>query len=168
MFFELDDRVLCYIAVYLLHAWIEQSTIAVISSIASRSTIKEFFLSVMRKLLQATTEAGSQDGESNGSAEDGPLSRKCIFMDLALSLTQGLDQEAVLLLFTTAKPALQVGYRALGRLDSVCLRLCLCHHLRCASIPVQDSDQRVQKKAYKLLARILKVRNGPAFLAHSS
>ncbi len=36
------------------------------------------------------------------------LSHRCVFMDLALSLVEGLDSEALGMLFTTTKPALQV------------------------------------------------------------
>lgn len=109
-----------------------QLTIAAIASISDKQTVKSFFVAIMKKLLQATVEASTPSSEAEPGAmqvdapkpEESPTARRCVFMDLALSLVNGLDNEALGMLFSTAKPALQ------------------------------DNDAAVQKKAYKVLASI--------------
>ncbi|KAG0609787.1 hypothetical protein M758_7G013900 [Ceratodon purpureus] len=106
-----------------------QLTIAAIASISDKQTVKSFFVAIMKKLLQATVEASTpaEPGAMQVDApkpEESPTARRCVFMDLALSLVNGLDDEALGMLFSTARPALQ------------------------------DNDAAVQKKAYKVLASI--------------
>ena len=109
-----------------------QLTIAAIASISDKQTCKSFFVAIMKKLLQATVEASAPPSEAEPCAmqvdapkpEESPIARRCVFMDLALSLVNGLDDEALGMLFSTARPALQ------------------------------DTDAAVQKKAYKVLASI--------------
>lgn len=109
-----------------------QLTIAAIASISNKQIVKSFFVAIMKKLLQATVEASTPASEAEPGTmqvdapkpEESPTARRCIFMDLALSLVNGLDDEALEMLFSTARPALQ------------------------------DNDAAVQKKAYKVLASI--------------
>jgi ribosomal RNA-processing protein 12 len=107
-----------------------QLTIAAIASISDKQTVQSFFVAIMKKLLQATVEAASTPAESDAmkidppKAEESPTALRCVFMDLALSLVNGLDDEALGMLFSTARPGLQ------------------------------DKDAAVQKKAYKVLASI--------------
>lgn len=115
-----------------------QATIGDFASISTRKTVKEFFLTIMQKLLKATKEAselvrpkGQDSMELSGpSKEESASTRRCIFMDLALSLLKGLDDEAVGILFTSIKPTLQ------------------------------DVDGSVQKKGYKVLASLCKEHAG--------
>nr|PNR59348.1 hypothetical protein PHYPA_002139 [Physcomitrium patens] len=109
-----------------------QITIAAIASISDPQTVKSFFVAIMKKLLQATVEASTPASAPEPGAmqvdapkpDESPTSRRCVFMDLALSLVGGLDDEALGMLFSTARPALQ------------------------------DTDAAVQKKAYKVLSSI--------------
>ncbi|KAG0554229.1 hypothetical protein KC19_12G074700 [Ceratodon purpureus] len=106
-----------------------QLTIAAIASISDKQTVQSFFVGIMNKLLKATVEA-STPAESDAmevdppKGEESPTALRCVFMDLALSLVNGLDDEALGVLFSTARPALK------------------------------DKDAAVQKKAYKVLASI--------------
>ncbi|KAL3700630.1 hypothetical protein R1sor_018652 [Riccia sorocarpa] len=119
-----------------------QATIASIASISDPQTVKNFFIAIMKKLLQATKEAGKPKDKQDsmqvdsGNAEETPTSRRCVFMDLALSLVRGLDEEALSMLYESAVPALQ------------------------------DKEGLVQKKAYKILASICKEK--PDFLSRKS
>ena len=107
-----------------------QLTVAAIASISDKQTVQSFFVAIMKKLLQATVEVASTPAESDAmeidppKAEESPTALRCVFMDLALSLVNGLDDEALGVLFSTARPGLQ------------------------------DKDAAVQKKAYKVLASI--------------
>lgn len=118
-----------------------QVTIGELASVSEKKVVKDFFVSIMQKLLKATKEAG-ETGRPKGpepmdlsgpKKEETASSKRCIFMDLALSLLQGLDDESVGVLFTAIKPTLQ------------------------------DVDGSVQKKGYKVLAGLCKVHTG--FLA---
>jgi len=110
-----------------------QATIADIASVSDKEVVKQFFISAMQKLLKVTQEATKSlharkssmevDGSNN---EQTAASTRAQLLDLALSLLQGLDVEAVNMLFAATKPALQ------------------------------DDEGLVQKKAYKVLASILK------------
>ncbi|KAI5064175.1 hypothetical protein GOP47_0020845 [Adiantum capillus-veneris] len=118
-----------------------QSTIGDVASISQKKVVKDFFISIMQKLLKATKEAGDNThlkgiepmDISGPGKEESVSSKRCIFMDLALSLLRGLDDESVSVLFTAAKPTLQ------------------------------DNDGSVQKKGYKVLAGLCKEHTG--FLA---
>ncbi|EFJ18450.1 hypothetical protein SELMODRAFT_178120 [Selaginella moellendorffii] len=90
-----------------------QAAIGAFASISSKATVQKFFRTVMEKLLEATKDTNAKE-------------RRCMFMDLALSLVGGLDHKGLSALFAVAKPALQ------------------------------DPDSGVQKKGYKVLAGILK------------
>ncbi|CAM6087178.1 unnamed protein product [Calypogeia fissa] len=109
-----------------------QDTIASIASISDGQTVKSFFIGIMKKLLQATKEAATPKVKQDvmevdsTNSEESATSRRCVFMDLALSLITGLDEEALGMLLTTAIPALQ------------------------------DKDGAVQKKAYKIISIICK------------
>ncbi|KAH7365818.1 hypothetical protein KP509_18G047800 [Ceratopteris richardii] len=111
-----------------------QSTIGAMASISEKKIVKNFFVSIMQKLLKATKEAsdsvnlkGTEPMDLSGPGkEESPSSKRCIFMDLAMSLMQGLDDESVNVLFSAVKPTLQ------------------------------DGDGSVQKKGYKVLAGLCK------------
>ncbi|KAL2650995.1 hypothetical protein R1flu_019123 [Riccia fluitans] len=109
-----------------------QATIASIASISDQQTVKNFFIAIMKKLLQAMKDAGKPKDKQDsmqvdsGNAEETPTSRRCVFMDLALSLIRGLDEEALNMLYESAVPALQ------------------------------DKEGLVQKKAYKIISSICK------------
>ncbi|MCO5571960.1 hypothetical protein L7F22_025711 [Adiantum nelumboides] len=115
-----------------------QSAIGDLASISQKKVVKDFFVNIMQKLLKATKEAGdSTDLKgtepmdiSGPGKEESPSSKRCIFMDLALSLLGGLDDESVGVLFTAIKPTLQ------------------------------DTDGSVQKKGYKVLAGLCKEHPG--------
>eukprot|EP00250_Pteridium_aquilinum_P028638 c37528_g1_i1 orf=673-4578(-) len=118
-----------------------QATIGELASISEKKIVRDFFVSIMQKLLKATKEAGDnarvKGAEpmdiSGPKKEESASSNRCIFMDLALSLLRGLDDESVGVLFTAIKPTLQ------------------------------DGDGSVQKKGYKVLAGLCKEHTG--FLA---
>ncbi|KAJ7533387.1 hypothetical protein O6H91_13G046200 [Diphasiastrum complanatum] len=110
-----------------------QATIEAFASISDKATVKNFFVAIMQKLLKATkgaTEASegfaSHMQVEGASVLEEPTLQRCVFMDLALSLIQGLDDEALGMLYSAAKPGLQ------------------------------DTNGTVQKKAYKVLASICK------------
>ncbi|BFI25857.1 ribosomal RNA-processing protein 12 [Marchantia polymorpha subsp. ruderalis] len=119
-----------------------QATIASIASVSDQQTVKNFFIAIMKKLLQATKDAvkpkDKQDAMQvdTASVDETATSRRCVFMDLALSLIKGLDEEALTMLYETAVPALQ------------------------------DKEGLVQKKAYKIIASICKANED--FLAKKS
>ncbi|GBG72256.1 hypothetical protein CBR_g11186 [Chara braunii] len=120
-----------------------QQTIDAFASVADPATIKSFFMSVMEKLVEALKEAASAktaadgdaamqvDGESNKA--EIATTRRCTFMELAVSLVQGLDDESLHVLYRTAR------------------------------VGIQDSDFSVQKKSYKLLAKMYELKG--AFMA---
>lgn len=110
-----------------------QATIADMASVADKAVVNHFFIRAMQKLLKVTQEATKSgharkssmevDGSNN---EQTAASTRAQLLDLAVSLLQGLDVEAVNMLFAATKPALQ------------------------------DDEGLVQKKAYKVLVGILK------------
>eukprot|EP00850_Spirogloea_muscicola_P022198 SM000282S10601 [mRNA] locus=s282:83628:97088:+ [translate_table: standard] len=109
-----------------------QDTIAALASISPREVVRLYFVEIMRRLLAATMEASDA---SNHTSDNDPMqtdvatsafARRCTLMDLALALSKGLDEESTDMLLSSAKPALK------------------------------DGDALVQKKAYKLLAQLLK------------
>ncbi|XP_059075817.1 uncharacterized protein LOC131047356 isoform X2 [Cryptomeria japonica] len=111
-----------------------QATIADIASVSDKSLIKDFFITAMQKLLKVTQEAARsvQARTSSSMLIDGSngvanaTSTRAQLLDLAASLLEGLDAECVSMLFIATKPALQ------------------------------DNEGMVQKKAYKVLANILR------------
>ncbi|KAH9289085.1 hypothetical protein KI387_033202, partial [Taxus chinensis] len=110
------------------------ATIADIASVSDKSVIKDFFITVMQKLLKVTREAARSVQARTSSSMlidspndvENPALTRAQLLDLAVSLLQGLDAESVSMLFVATKPALQ------------------------------DEEGMVQKKAYKVLASILK------------
>jgi ribosomal RNA-processing protein 12 len=113
------------------------------ASVADPAQVRTFAETMMVKLLEATRDAEKERGVAktpgdaapmsvDGSAAPSPTARRCTFMELAVALTPGMDDVSVSALYRAAKPA------------------------------VMDSEAPVQKKAYKLLARLCELR--PAFL----
>eukprot|EP00850_Spirogloea_muscicola_P013416 SM000091S24574 [mRNA] locus=s91:123792:137528:+ [translate_table: standard] len=108
-----------------------QDTIAALASISPREVVRLYFVEIMRRLLAATKEASDASAQAGDNVPmqidvtDSASARRCTFMDLALALSKGLDEESTDMLLSSAKPALK------------------------------DGDALVQKKAYKLLAQLL-------------
>eukprot|EP00958_Prasinococcus_capsulatus_P010793 scaffold1057_cov459-Prasinococcus_capsulatus_cf.AAC.2 len=91
------------------------------SLIADKDTLHTFFLTVLKRLLEAIAEAPTVgDGMQEDSYE-----KQATYMELALAMVEGLDVSAVAKLNRAVKPMLI------------------------------SSDARVQKKAYKLMHRLL-------------
>eukprot|EP00252_Welwitschia_mirabilis_P010186 TRINITY_DN23354_c0_g1_i1.p1 TRINITY_DN23354_c0_g1~~TRINITY_DN23354_c0_g1_i1.p1 ORF type:complete len:1288 (-),score=292.56 TRINITY_DN23354_c0_g1_i1:436-4299(-) len=95
-----------------------QVTIAEFASISDKKVVMQFFTKIMKKLLEATQNA--IDSEQKNSELRAQL------LDLAASLVQSLNVDALITLFAAIKPALQ------------------------------DKDGGVQKKAYKVLGHMMK------------
>eukprot|EP00850_Spirogloea_muscicola_P009487 SM000053S17444 [mRNA] locus=s53:449406:462681:+ [translate_table: standard] len=108
-----------------------QDTIAALASVSPREVVRLYFVEIMRRLLAVTIEASDASAHASDGVPmqtdvtDSASARRCTFMDLALALSKGLDEESTDMLLSSAKPALK------------------------------DNDALVQKKAYKLLAQLL-------------
>lgn len=98
------------------------ATIRSFSLVTDKKVLGTFFRSVMKKLVKAA--AGETNGDEAISTEGGSTvaERRCTFMELALALAGGLDEGTIPVLYKACKPALM------------------------------ESEVRVQKKGYKLLA----------------
>ncbi|XP_026438631.1 RRP12-like protein [Papaver somniferum] len=113
-----------------------QSTISEFASIADKKDIQWSFTRTMKRLLKVTKESlESEKSKKSSSMEVDPVNElspkaaRAQLLDLAVSHLPGLDPEAVKLLNTSIRPALE------------------------------DSEGLLQKKAYKILSIILKHRN---------
>jgi ATP-dependent Clp protease adapter protein ClpS len=78
---------LCYFTTLLnndnhAYSWLLQETIAAIASISDQQTVMNFFIAIMKKLLQATKEATAPKVKQDGmevdstSSEDSATSRR--------------------------------------------------------------------------------------------
>ncbi|KAK9815144.1 hypothetical protein WJX73_008694 [Symbiochloris irregularis] len=116
------------------------AAIGAYACVAEPEIVASFFRAVMQKLIKATHDANGTEApaglQQNGSlaqVETGsPTERRCTYLDLGLCLAPGLDDRALHVLVTAALPALQ------------------------------ERDQALQKRAYKLLAHACNAR-GPAY-----
>ncbi|MCL7022506.1 hypothetical protein MKW94_005403 [Papaver nudicaule] len=113
-----------------------QSTISEFASIADIKDAKWSFTRTMKKLLKVTQEASESEKSKKSSSmevdsvnELSPKAARAQLMDLAVSHLPGLDPEAVKLLNTSIRSALE------------------------------ESEGLLQKKAYKILSLILKHRD---------
>ncbi|KAI3965357.1 hypothetical protein MKX01_042838 [Papaver californicum] len=113
-----------------------QSTVSEFASIADKKDIQWSFMRTMKRLLKVTKESlesekskKSSSMEVDSVSELSPKAARAQLLDLAVSHLPGLDPEAVKLLNTSIRPALE------------------------------DSEGLLQKKAYKILSIILKHRD---------
>ena len=98
------------------------ATVEAIALVTPADALDGFFKQVLRKLLEATAEAS--DGNKSAEENSAAATRQGIFVELAMSLSEGLPAEATAMLLRGSRPLL--------------------------SAPAAS----VQKKAYKLLARL--------------
>ncbi|KAK9818389.1 hypothetical protein WJX72_011834 [[Myrmecia] bisecta] len=109
-------------------------TIAAYAAIADAQTVSAFFRTVIKKLIKVAEDEKAEVPPPDMVREGGdtPSARRCTFLELALCLAPGLDTSGIDVLYKAAKPCLQ------------------------------ERDQAVQKKAYRVLAYICEQR--PDFL----
>ncbi|KAJ4816277.1 RRP12-like protein [Rhynchospora pubera] len=108
-----------------------QPVICDLASISDKKVVRKVFIDSMKELLSLTKEvvnAKQNDSESMqiDDQSDARNLRRGLLLDFAASLLPGLDAKEIDLLFSAVKPIMQ------------------------------DSDEKIQKKAYKTLSVILK------------
>ncbi|KAK9863569.1 hypothetical protein WJX84_009478 [Apatococcus fuscideae] len=111
--------------------------ISAYAALCEPQTLADPFRNTIRTLIKIATDAAAELPASDAVTAGGenPSERRCTFLDLALYLSSGLDASAIAILYKAIKPILQ------------------------------ERDQAVQKKAYKLLAHMCEQRQD--FLADS-
>ncbi|KAK9864417.1 hypothetical protein WJX84_009705 [Apatococcus fuscideae] len=104
--------------------------ISAYAAISEPQTLAEPFRNTVRTLIKIATDAAAELPAADAVTAGGENAseRRCTFLDLALYLSSGLDASAIAILYKAIKPILQ------------------------------ERDQAVQKKAYKLLAHVCEQR----------
>ncbi|KAJ1281331.1 hypothetical protein BS78_04G298000 [Paspalum vaginatum] len=107
-----------------------QPAISEIASISDKDVVGKFFLSSLRKLLEATKAVNAEpvgDNSMQIEADSNTNSMtRALLLDFAASLMPGLAAKSINVLFSYVKPA------------------------------IKDSDSLIQKRAYKVLSMLLK------------
>ncbi|KAK9845416.1 hypothetical protein WJX81_006006 [Elliptochloris bilobata] len=102
------------------------SAVSAYAIVADTETLARFFRGVLGKLLKASKDAAAGLPALSGGVQGGttPSEQRCAFLELALAMGPGLDARGVGTLFRAALPGLQ------------------------------ERDQAVQKRAYRVLAYV--------------